>query len=491
MKKYIKIILIFIVFITISSCKDEYYDVNIPSDATSEGEVSLAELMPTTALYVGKLPYYTESDDFGYYAQHIASKNGGAGEENTDQHYESSVKNTWEIFYLHVLPQTQMMIEKATAANAIHYRGMAKMMQAIGMGYVLDAYGDMPYSESDGTNFTPVFDSQESVYNAMMALLNDAVADMSAADTSGQTPGGDDIFYQGDMSKWIKAAHTLMARNAIHLTKAGATTAANNALTHLNMGFADNADNLQLVFNSRVKNPWHTSVVLAENTSNNYTQPSNQIIEAMNGISFPFNTVTMDPRLPIYFDNGGAATYKGIDNGEGQEADDNAYFNPAYVTFDMSLPIITYAEAQFIRAEAEFLANGGTATSTGTTAAGYQAYQDGIAASMDATGVAAADKAAYLTDTSVDVGMGALALKNIMREKFVANWLNPESYNDERRYDFSTNAFVDLAQPAFVNPDNGGQWVRRASYPATEQERNPTNWAAAEQAITVPVWWDL
>ena len=493
MKKYIKTILIFTIALFLTSCSDEYFDVNTPSDATRGEDVSLAELMPTTALYVAKLPYLVEAGGVGYYSQHIANKNGGTGVDNADQHYVITEENAWKNIYLHAMIQSQVMIDKATDANAIHYAGIAKVMKAVSMGYLIDTWGDVPYSEAllGTSNPTPVFDSQEDVYNAMMALLNDAVADMAAADTSGQVPGGDDIFYNGDMSKWIKAAHTLMARNAIHLTKAGASAAAANALTHLNMGFASNADNLQVVYTSRVKNPWHTSVVLSENTSNNSTMVSDQLVDTMDGTSFPFNTVSLDPRLPIYVDNGGAATYKGVDNGDGVEAGDNAYFNGNYVTFDMPLPIITYAEAQFIRAEAEFLANGGNATSVGTNAAAYQAYQDGIAASMDAVGVSAAAKTAYMADTSVDVGMANLAMKHIMREKFVANWLNPETFNDERRYDFSPNVFVDLAQPTFVNPANGGAWVRRASYPSTESERNPVNTAAAAQPITTPVWWDM
>ena len=490
MKKYIKIIVIFTIALFITSCSDEYFDVNTPSNATPEADVTLAELMSTTALYTGKMPYLVEKAGIGYYSQNIASKSGGLADESIDQHYEVSLSGTWSTFYLHILPQTNLMESKATAVNALHYRGMAKMMKAIGMSYVLDSWGDMPYSEVDGINLTPVFDSQESAYNAMMTLLNDAVADMTAADTSGQVPGGDDIFYNGDMSKWIKAAHTLMARNAIHLTKAGASAAAANALTHLNMGFTSNADNMQLVYTSRVKNPWHTSVVLTEATSNNYTMVSDQLVDTMDGTSFPFNTVTLDPRLPIYVDNGGAATYKGVDNGDGVETGDNAYFNGNYVTFDMPLPTITYAEAQFMRAEAEFLANGGNATSIGANAAAYQAYQDGIAASMDAVGVSAAAKTAYMADTSVDVGMANLAMKNIMREKIVANWLNPENYNDERRYDFSANVFVGLTLPTDVNPDNGGAWVRRAKLPYSETSRNP-NAVAAQQPITTPVWWDM
>jgi len=491
MKNYIKIIVLFISTMLITSCSDEYFDVNTPANAIPEADVPLSDLMATTAKYTGYLPYYTESSRFGHYSQNTASKNGGAGEESVDQHYETSVSGVWTTFYLHILPQSRLMETKATEASAMHYRGMAKMMRAIGLSYVADAFGDAPYSEASPDVFKPAFDSQQDLYTAVSALLNDAIADLSATDTSGFVPAGDDIFYQGDMSKWIKAAHTFMARNAIHLTKAGASSAGSSAINHLNMGFTSNDDNLQLVFNSREKNPWHKSVVLTEATSNNYTMASDQFIDYMDGTSFPFNTVTMDPRLPIYIDNGSAAYYRGITNGDGQVLGDNAYFNPAYITFDLPLPIITYAEALFIKAEAEFLVNGGNATSTGTNAAAYQAYQDGITASMDAVGVSTVDKAAYLADTSIALGMGALELKHIMKEKFIANWLNPETFSDERRYDFSQDVFVDLDFPTNVNPDNGGQWVRRSIYPSSESERNPVNTAAAEQPITTPVWWDL
>ena len=56
---------------------------------------------------------------------------------------------------------------------------------------------------------------------------------------------------------------------------------------------------------------------------------------------------------------------------------------------------------------------------------------------MDKVGVSAADRDAYLADASVAVGASNLTLALIMREKFIATFLNPESFVDLRRYDFS------------------------------------------------------
>lgn len=491
MKKYIKITVLFVlVLFATTSCSDSYFDVNTPVDRDSENDVQISELLPTTELYLNGLPYSIGIGGFSYYAQDMAAIDGT--NESADKQYEITEAGAWSTIYLNILAQTKVIKRKADEAGAKHYNGIAKVLEATALGYAIDTWGDIPYSEAlqEIANPTPIFDSQESVYNAIMALLNDAVTDLSAADTSGLVPGADDLYYNGDIAKWIKAAHTLMARNAIHLTKAGTVTAANNALTHLNLGFTSNADNMQIVYTTRSKNPWNTGVVAQAQAGIFFTKASAQIVDYMNGTSFPFNTISVDPRAPIYFDNGGAATYVGITNGQGDTGVENAVFNPAYFTFDAPLATITYAEAQFIRAEAEFLANGGTVTSMGSNAAAYQAYQDGIAASMDAVGVAAADKAAYLADTSVDVGMANLELKYIMREKAVANWLNPENYNDQRRYDFSADAFVNLAQPIAVNPDNGGLWVRRSDIPFTERTANP-NAENARQPITTPVWWDL
>ncbi len=119
------------------------------------------------------------------------------------------------------------------------------------------------------------------------------------------------------------------------------------------------------------------------------------------------------------------------------------------------------------------------------------AYLAGIGANMDKLGVTTTQKATYLTDASVNLGVAGLRLKNIMREKFTALFLTTESYNDQRRYNFSTDVFPGLTLPQGTPPANGGAWVRRLQYPVTELNTNPVNYNLNKKSMITPMWWDL
>lgn len=114
---------------------------------------------------------------------------------------------------------------------------------------------------------------------------------------------------------------------------------------------------------------------------------------------------------------------------------------------------------------------------------------EGIAASMEMWGVDGTD---YLADTAIDVGAGNLALHHIMKEKYIHNYLNPETFVDFRRYDFSDDVFTGLTirEELESDADFFGQWFRRANYPSTELNRNEANVLANQKDPIAPVWWD-
>ena len=174
---------------------------------------------------------------------------------------------------------------------------------------------------------------------------------------------------------------------------------------------------------------------------------------------------------------------------DGSDVNTTFVENGYYTSIDSPLLLISYAEAMFIKAEAAFLANGGTTTSTGSTADAYTAYLEGINASMGMYGVNGSD---YIADTSIDVGEGNLMLNHIMKEKYIHNFLNPETFVDYRRYDFSDDVFKGLTIREEDDSDGDffGEWFRRASYPSSELNRNSTNVEANQQTPVTPVWWE-
>jgi hypothetical protein len=243
---------------------------------------------------------------------------------------------------------------------------------------------------------------------------------------------------------------------------------------------------MQLVYNDRNFNPWHRNIAIGTTTGNFIVTHSKRFIDQMNGATYPG---LVDPRLPFIADKGSSANYAGIQNGVGTGSTTNITANTFYAKVNSPIMMVTYAEQKFLEAEALFLANGGTVGSTGSTTAAYNAYLAGIAAHMDKLGVATADKNTYINNPQVSVGATNLTLEHIMREKFVATYLHPETWVDVRRYDYNSNIYRGMALPVNQDPAMGGQWIQRAIYPLTEVARNP--YVQGElRPLTEKLWWN-
>ena len=147
-----------------------------------------------------------------------------------------------------------------------------------------------------------------------------------------------------------------------------------------------------------------------------------------------------------------------------------------YTDRQAPLLIATYAELKFIEAEAAFETD---------KARAYEAYLSGIAAHMNMIEVPAAERDAYLAEPSVAVGAEALTIDLIFKEKWVAMFLHPETWNDARRFDY---AYKNFTAPANVNPNLGGDLIRRLAYPDSEISRNGEN--VPSVTLTDRIWWD-
>lgn len=492
MKNILKSVVVVLLITLISGCGKDFFDVNVPNTAVDASQLSMNDLLGPVIFHTIYGQYSAERS-FGNYAQNFVGQGGSAAGA-------TSVSGLWSDIYLYALPDLKVIRDKADAVGAKHFDAVAQILIAINLGIGTDSYENIPYSEATqaSNNFTPAFDTQESIYTAIFSLLDNAIAELEGPDNSGYAPNSSsDLIYHGDLTKWLKAAYTLKARYKLHLiNKEGAAKAANEALAAIAKGFTSNSDDFQMTFTEKTINPWYSLEVLAKHTGNYHDVICDHLVSYMDGTSFPFTggVVTRDPRLPVYAQtDDGSDNYKGyVSGGQGVSGDGTAantdFKEEGYYTNQASpIVVISYAEALFIKAEAEFLANGGTTTSVGTTQAGYDAYLAGIKANMAKLGVSSSD---YLADPSVSMGAANLKLQNIMKEKYIANFLNPETYVDLRKYNYSTDVFPGLALPA--DNDQGefpGKWFNRAQYPSTEAQRNPDNVTANQKSPVDPVWW--
>jgi hypothetical protein len=431
----------------------------------------------------------------GNIVQYNCTVTGGG----SDRHDDLRLGGGWSTSYLSAMANLKILIDKAKAQNAPHYAGIAKILLAYNLNMTSSVFENIPYSKGfDLNNLKPDYDSQESIMAECNKLLDEAIVDLDVT-TSARAPFLDDIIYPlasntaanitANRNRWKAAARALKARFAIQKSAKNPVTAANEALAAITAGgIASNTDDLQVVYNTRNFNPWHTNVALGIATGNLTVRHSAQIVDAMNGTTFGI----FDPRLPIIggrtAGNAAATTWIGGENGVGGG---NVDYNPTTSWHSKSASptqLITFAEQKFIQAEAEFLKNGGTTTSKGTTAAGYQAYLDGITASMNKLAVPDTGRTRYLASPLVAVGAANLTLQHIMSEKYKALFLNLETWNDMRRWDYSPLVFKDLALPSNQNAALGGKWIERSLYPFDELSRNADVVAKNLKASNAKMW---
>ncbi|NIU78541.1 MAG: SusD/RagB family nutrient-binding outer membrane lipoprotein, partial [Gammaproteobacteria bacterium] len=94
----------------------------------------------------------------------------------------------------------------------------------------------------------PVYDSQESIYQALVADLETA---LGLFDPSATSWGSEDLIYGGDIGLWMKFANSLKLRMAMRISDVApsqAQTWAEEAASHPAGLITDNSESASLVF---------------------------------------------------------------------------------------------------------------------------------------------------------------------------------------------------------------------------------------------------
>jgi hypothetical protein len=455
----------------LSGCQD-FLDVNV--DPTLKSDATVQELLSTAQFYTSEASYQ-QAYYAGQYAQQLGSNLGTNG---SDAYYESENALGWSNLYLYVVPQLNLIVQKGTADNNPAYVGIAKTLLAYNLGLATANWENVPYSQADQKNFSPTYDSQQTVYTTIQKLLDEGIAEL--AKNSGTKPGADDMIYGGDLGKWSRLAYSLKARYAMHQSALNPQTASQTALAALQNAMTSNADDFQLQYNSKNLSPWYSRVALANSTGNLSITYGSTFVDLMNGKVQGI----VDPRLPIVVSlKNGQTVYSGVVPGSGAGSTVDFSTRAWHSNINSPIVMMTYAEVKAIEAEARFLTNGGTITSTGTTTEAYNAYLEIARANMQKLGVSAENINTYLSAPVVNVGSSNLTLLHIMREKYKAMFLIGDIWTDVRKYNY-----LDFPMPLNVNPDLNGQRIQRMKYPSSELTRNASNAEANLKQPGIKMW---
>lgn len=104
--------------------------------------------------------------------------------------------------------------------------GIAKIWEGLAFGTATSVWGDLPYTESlDLSILTPRLDSQEDIYTAVQARLDEGITLLQGAPNGGNCDPADLIYCSASgprttqIARWIAAANTLKARFHLHLVE--------------------------------------------------------------------------------------------------------------------------------------------------------------------------------------------------------------------------------------------------------------------------------
>lgn len=482
----------FLLFSTaIYSCND-FLDIN--EDPNSPAKVTEKLMLPAILStfsfeVVAGLPTRTSA----FWTKYLAYAAAGPHEGN----YlltANGIDNFWRYSsYTDVMKTSTELITLADQNANPAYSAIAKIMLAWNMAYITDSFGDAPFSQAfkgeQGITKAP-YDKQEDIYKQIQLLLDQAIAD--AGKTSGLRPGAEDFIYGGDMVKWQKLARTLKARFYLRLSSApgySSVTQATLALQALDAGsITSNAEmpTFKYIGGADADNPWYQFAI--DGKWSTAPKPSIYYINVLSSNS--------DPRLPYQVDavksGANVGKYVGVTNDAPPTALTNySSIGSFYSAENASLHLFVYAEVPFIRAEAEFLK-----ANKIVTPAVILAYNAGINASMKMYGISDAVIATYLAANQLSA-VPSSAYAKIMQEKYIANYLQFEAYNDYRRTGYPAlplnnevypNGTIDIEPVTAIIP-------LRFPYPSSERSYNPDNIpndvpAAYLSALVMPVWWD-
>ena len=464
MKRNINIILA-LSFLLFSTGCEKYVsqddrDPNNPTNATLQTLLPVVEVS-VFATHTGQM-----SRTSGIWAQHFTGTQFQFVEYGRYSLSENDVQNDWNTLYTSGIANANEVISKGTTEGSPYYVGVGKILKCMLLGLATDFWGDIPEKEAGlgVENLTPHYDAQQVVIANIQTMLSEAIASLKLdiSVNNGVFPTSDDFIHGGDASKWIRTAWILKARYANRLSKRDAAGSATAALQYIDNAIADglsgNSDDANAIFEEAggsALNQWYAF----EQDRAGYIKTCATLIDTMNALS--------DPRLPFYCapDTGGAFSGTPIDSEDQNSSSIGSYFaGPS-----SPIPLITFAEAKFIEAEAALRA--------GNNGRAQTAYTEALTAALNRyDGIDAAAVTAYITANGT---LGSNPLGQIMFQKWISSYTQTEAWSDWRR----TNLPALSPNPVGILP------TIPVRYPTEQNERlyNPN--AVVVSNLTSNVWW--
>jgi hypothetical protein len=521
--KKILILLVTVYALVVAESCDSYLDVNKNIDTPDWVEPNL-RIAPILSGFVSN---YYDMRLIGPMCQYFSGNGTAAGTYGATMYYAptSDYAEVWKMVYYEWGQNLEDMITGSKQLNQPLFAGIGLALKSYGWYELTSLHGEAPCKEFLDPGRTVFdYDSQEYIFSQAINWGKQAVAVLSQNDatTYPSTLSTNDLMYGGNRTKWLKFAWGTLAK--IYMTLSNKNVAyLDSAITAVNNSMTSSADDAAVRFDGTSSANANFYGVTRQNIYTTLTQ-SDYMVDVMtgkvkyydpntgntvtnNGVlqlmakQYVADTLTLDPRTICYFGTTSPMpddltkidrkTYSFVGTLPNQACQVTVFGTtgiPSTTTsgtgrwlFRDNAPnlVMTYAELQFIKAEAQYrkgLKPDALATFKGAVAASMQTTANYIVQGTAVKNSSGAQTSVigdkinsavfntlaqtYLNSQYVNnLQVADFELSHIMMQKYVA--LYPwglDVWNDMRRYHY------DLKIGSAGVPDNVVSWTANRVY---------------------------
>lgn len=476
------LIIVAIFSLTWVSCGEDLADLNVdPNNSTSARP---QEVLTSGQVYYANVLEAIMNEHTALFAQYWAGGPGVAILDHERYFFEPADFNgTWSRSFRQSLSDLSFVIDNGNNSH----KAAAQILSAAIYQQLVDLFGDIPYSEAlrgtpdKGSILTPKYDSGKSIYDGLIAKIDEATALLA---NPGEM-GTEDLIYGGDAARWIKYANSIKLKLLMRQAEADASVGP-AVIAHIAKGnFIESEADMPIVEFTGTTGGWNPQYARRESGIKQFYVASLSFVKKLEELA--------DPRLSILFNPAvNTGTIKGLKQGnindEGAVAKADFSF-PSSVQYGAANPVIlmSHWEVFFLRAEADM--RFGTADDqVAMMNAGIQGHFDYVGAG-DATGYIA---------SSANISEGD-ALNTKLNVLGVQKWISmcglqeTEGWIETRRFDRPGNQiFTGAGAGIFSTPTRTvlGQGVFPTIYlyPQSELSFNPNS--PKTRKVTDKVFWD-
>lgn len=289
-----KTLLVTIGLLVASACDDQLTEMNINPNGINPSSANPNLLMPSVLAPAAQSYLGLGFGDMAGAMQHT-QKNGWYSAHN---HYDWS-STDWSNWY-GMLRTNALLEERAVELGFDFFEGVALTMKSFIYGNITDLWGDAPYTnavngdEGGVDNEYPTFDSQEVIYDGIIADLNRAATLFASASTDVVNSSAD-LYFGGDAEMWQRFANSLLLRYYMRISekKPDVAQAGIEAVYSSGMYLQSADQDVTLDYTGGANDVWPSQYTDVDDFTR--WQACETLIEQLTG--------SRDPRISVWFDS--------------------------------------------------------------------------------------------------------------------------------------------------------------------------------------------